>query len=181
MAKKQARRRRTGYTVGPAPIRRRKMNGARRKSTRRRGRMHGVSAGIQTNAMNVLQMAVGAIGGGMLIGLAERITPNYYVRAGGTAVVGLMLGRYMPKAKMVGLGIATAGVVGIGTKLLNNAGITPGALNGRRTISKEQMKALHDKLKAAGRRSINAADQDGTLNKVRTLNAYAQQGNAVVG
>ena len=154
---------------------------ADKKSTPQSGKIRGISAGIQTDAKNVLQMAVGAIGGGIIIGLAERITPNYYVRAGGTAVVGIMLGRFMPKAKMVGLGIATAGVVGIGTKLLNNAGITPGALNGRRSISKEQMKALHDKLKAAGRRSINAADRDGTLNNVRTLNAYAQQGNAVVG
>jgi len=182
MAKKKTarRRRRSGYTVGPAPVRRRKMNGARRtKSTRRRGRIRGIGTGIQADAMTVAQMAVGAIAGGMLIGVAERIAPNYYVRAGGALVVGLMLGKFMPKAKTVGLGIATAGAVGIGTKLLNKAGVMPGTLNGRRQLDPAKMRELVATMKARGRGLNRAGDM--TLNDVRTLNARAYAGNGIVG
>jgi hypothetical protein len=174
MAKKKTarRRRRSGYTVGPAPVRRRKMNGVRRTKSRRRGRIRGISTGVQADAVNVLQMAVGAIGGGMLIGLAERITPNYYVRAGGVAVLGIMLGKFSLKLKPIGLGMATAGVVGVGTKLLNQAGVMPGALNGRRTLSKEKMAALVAEMKRKGLNGrVMTLNGDGRAEyAVKTLN-----------
>lgn len=131
MANKQKRRRASGYTVGPARIRRRRLNGA--KTTRRRSarRMNGA---MTSQAKDVLGMAVGAIVGGFAIGAAEKLTPNPYVRAGGVALVGLVVANKVPSMRTIGQGMAVAGVVRIGQEVMAKSGIMPGTLNRARLM-----------------------------------------------
>jgi len=166
MAKKRTirRKRASGYTVGPSRIRRRKLNGTRKTASRRR-RMNGTTGSELTK---VVKIAVGAVAGGIVIGMTEGLVKNYYVRAGGTAALGLLLGKVMPAAKDIGTGMAVAGVAGAGMKAMQGAGIMPGTLNGRKRLSPEQLRQLTAKLKEAG--ALNGEMR--TLNEgMRTLNA----------
>lgn len=119
MAKKRRASKRT-------TTRRRRMNGA--KTTRRSSsrRMNGAMA---SQAKDVVGIAVGALVGGFAIGAAERFTSNYYVRAGGVALVGLVIAQKVPSMRTVGQGMAVAGVVGIGQQVLAKSGMMPGTLN----------------------------------------------------
>lgn len=160
---------------------RRTVNGAKRKSSRRR-RIGAAAGSVQQDVVNIAQLAVGALVGGMVIGFTEKIAPNYYVRAGGTAVVGLVLARTMPAAKLVGMGMASAGIVGIGGKLLAKAGVrVAGTLNAARKITPDQMREITAKLKAAANRRGIAGGRM-TLNEgadsyaVRTLNYSGNDG-----
>lgn len=143
MAKKRIKRRASGYTIGPAPIRRRKMNGV--KTTRRRSRR--MNSAIGTEAKDVVGMAVGALLGGFAIGAAERLTSNYYVRAGGVGLVGLLVAQKMPALRSIGKGMAVAGVVGIGQKVMANSGIMPGTINGKRKLTADELRKLTASMK----------------------------------
>lgn len=165
MAKKRTsiRRRRpaAGYVSGPKRIRRRKLNGARR-TTRRRSM--NAARGFEGVATTALKVAVGALAGGVVIGMAEKLVDNFYVRAGGTAVLGLVIAKSMPKLREVGVGVAVAGVVGMGHRALSSSGILPTTttpLNGgKRRLSPAEMQTLTAKLRAAGK--LNSSN--GTLN-----------------
>jgi len=169
MAKKRTparRRRSTGYTVGTKRIRRRKMNGAR-SGTRRR-RIGSAGSSMQSTLTSTLKIAVGALAGGVVIGMSEKLIGNFYVRAGATAALGVAIAKMMPKAKEIGIGVAVAGVVGAGHKALTEANILPvgtGSMNGngRKRLTPEQLRMLTAKMKAAG--TINASN--GTLNAGR--------------
>lgn len=149
---------------------RRRMNGVARRSPRRR-RMNAAAMNIGTEVSTVGQLAVGALAGGFLISMTEKIAPNYYVRAGGAIGVGLLLGRFMPQAKTIGYGIATAGAVGIGGQLMAKVGVAPGAVNRARRLSDPQLKALHAKL-------IEAEKRGAPMNLAQMLNAVPQTLNA---
>lgn len=161
MAKKRTvrRRRATGYTVGTRRIRRRKMNGAR--SPRRRMNAAGSKGTINT----ALKVAVGALAGGVVIGMTENLVGNFYVRAGATAALGLVVAKMVPKAKEIGIGITVAGVVGAGHRALSEANLLPSStptVNGaRKKLTSDQLRALTAKLKQGG--YLNGSN--GTLNQ----------------
>jgi len=98
MAKKRTsirRRPAAGYTAGPKRIRRRKLNGARRVTRRRSGRIGAVR--MEGAIASVVKFSVGAIAGSFAMGMAKTIAPNFYVRSGGAVVLGLVLAKAMPK------------------------------------------------------------------------------------
>lgn len=165
MAKKRtSRRRRSSSTAVAAPKRRRRsMHGARRTARRRRiGALN--TNGVAQEAITVGQIAVGALAGAILINVAQKITPNYYVRAGGAVAVGLLVAQMMPKAKAIGQGIAVAGAVGIGQQLLSKTSIGP-TLNGtRRSIPPAKMRELSEALRTA---RMNNGGTPATLNNGR--------------
>lgn len=152
--------------------RRRRMNSARPARRRSRRRMNGV----KSDTVEVVKMAVGAMVGGVVIGMASKVAPNYYVRAGGAAVLGLMLGKVSPQLSSVGKGMAVAGVAGAGMKALSEANLLPmGTLNGAKRLTPQQMRELTAKLKAAGKLNrapdtVNGAPYASeTLNETRSL------------
>lgn len=160
MAKSRATRKRaTGYTVGNKPIRRRKLNGARKS---RRRRMNGAGK-VESIAKSAVAVAIGSIAGGAAIHFAKKFAPNFYVRAGGAAVLGVVIAKYAPKMREVGIGVSVAGLGMMGAKALSDAGVlTADTMNAasRKTITPAQMKALTERLKAAG--ALNGSA--GTLN-----------------
>lgn len=160
MAKHRAiRKRATGYTVGNKPIRRRKLNGARKS---RRRRMNGAGK-VESIARSAVAVALGSLAGGAAIHFTKKWVPNYYVRTGGAAVLGVIIAKYAPKMREVGIGVSVAGLGMMGAKALSDAGVLPvESLNGtgRKTITPAQMRALTERLKAAG--ALNGAA--GTLN-----------------
>jgi len=169
MAKKRTsirRRPAAGYTAGPKRIRRRKLNGARRVTRRRSGRIGAVR--MEGAIASVVKFSVGAIAGSFAMGMAKTIAPNFYVRSGGAVVLGLVLAKAMPKMKEVGYGVASAGVVGIGMKVLGDAGVTPAVINGaRKRLSPDQMKAVVAKLRQA---EGNFIQGDRLINGERLIN-----------
>lgn len=117
--KKTARRRRraTGYTVGRAPIRRRKMNGTKRRSYRRTGGMRGITKTIGADAITAAQVGAGLLLSGLVASLipVKEGGPNW-LKPVGVGAAGLLLAGMGPKAlRPVGLGI-TAGAIAIGAK-----------------------------------------------------------------
>lgn len=160
MAKKAKR-----ATASTGTRRKRRMNGAKR--TVRRRRMNGAAGTGEVK--EVLGLAVGAILGGYAIGAAEKLVSNYNVRAGGVALVGLILAKKGGgMAKAIGKGAAVAGVVGIGTNLLAKSGIAPGNLNGkRRRLNAAELATLSAGVRK-GIATLNGRDM-GTLSEAAPM------------
>lgn len=161
MAKKRRASKRT-------TTRRRRMNGA--KTTRRSSsrRMNGAMA---SQAKDVVGIAVGALVGGFAIGAAERLTANPYVRAGGVALVGLVIANKVPSMRTIGQGMAVAGVVRIGQEVMAKSGIMPGTLN--------RARMLPPGTNARITRSLQNA-QPPTLNQAQPAMLNGAAGDAVV-
>lgn len=93
-----------------------------------------MNGAMTSQAKDVLGLAVGAIAGGFAIGAAEKLTANPYLRAGGVALVGLVIANKVPSMRTVGQGMAVAGVVRIGQEVMAKSGIMPGTLNRARLM-----------------------------------------------
>jgi hypothetical protein len=88
-----------------------------------------MNGAMASQAKDVVGIAVGALVGGFAIGAAERLTANPYVRAGGVALVGLVIANKVPSMRTIGQGMAVAGVVRIGQEVMAKSGLMPGTLN----------------------------------------------------
>jgi hypothetical protein len=147
---KAKRKRVTGYTVGRSPIRRRKLNGVRRKR-----RMNAALGSFQRDAVDVVQVGIGGLLGGVAMGMAAKLSGNQYVRGAGAALVGVLLARMVPQARSVAIGFGGAGVMALGMKAMSDAGVAvPGAINATRKLTPAQTKALADAVKR-GRAQLN--------------------------
>ena len=173
--RKTATRRRTTAVAKSAP-RRRRMNAAR-PAARRRRRMNSAT-GMQADVMNVGMLVLGAVGGQVVVGLAAKLTDNYYVRAGSVAVGGLLLARMAPKAKFVGYGMAVAGGAGMALKALEGTGILAGAMNGTRSgLSPSDRAAITKRLKDAAERVNGRTPNTLVGRQPATLVGYDWNGN----
>jgi hypothetical protein len=151
----------------------RKMNGA--PIRRKRRKMNGARMDIAKKGGSLLQNGLGILGGGLLIGMAEKLAPNYYVRCLGAAVVGVAVGRFMPQLEKVGDGIALAGVAGAGAQALSDAGILPLGMrveapalrmNAAKRLTTAQMQALADRIKDAAPRAVRGRQPNTLVGRV---------------
>lgn len=164
--KRSTRRRSTAVT---APRKRARRMGAVKASRRRR--MGAVGGKMGSELGNVAQLAVGALGAGVVYGLVEKALPASltsgpnapYVKGAVLVLGGVLVAQKMPKARFVGYGMATAGAVVIGQKLLAGTGLLNGS---RRNLPPGALKQIADDVRAGGMRyGIGTGSKASTLNR----------------
>jgi len=178
--KRKTTRRRSSTAVA-APRRKRARRMGAVKATRRR-RIGASRSGVMAEVSIVGQMAVGALGAGLVSGLVDKVLPASvttgpnapYVKGAVLVLGGVMLGKVMPKARYVGYGVATMGAVMIGGKLLAGTGL----LNGnRRTLPPGALERIARDVRNGGQRYIGTGTKSSTL----TGNATPRRQHVIVG